>query len=156
MIWYMISYRDNIWYRMVWYHIITYHIKSCHMGTSCLGYTLSWVRVVLGTSCSGYELPWVRVVLGTSCLGYELSRSHCGRKNAFPSNSWGRGGIGASWANWICVWSIRRAFDSLCHWSTIWALTQKRRRLLLNVQYLGIWYRNENLTNSYKSRLITV
>ena len=43
------------------------------MGTSCPGYELSWVRVVLGTSCPGYELSWVRVVLGTSCPGYELS-----------------------------------------------------------------------------------
>ena len=29
--------------------------------------------VVLGTSCLGYELSCVRVVLGTSCRGYELS-----------------------------------------------------------------------------------
>ena len=48
------------------------------LGTSCLGYELSWVRVVLGTSrlgygLFGYELSWVRVVLGTSCPGYELS-----------------------------------------------------------------------------------
>ena len=32
-------------------------------------------RFVLGTSCLGYGLSWVRVVLGTSRLGYELSRS---------------------------------------------------------------------------------
>ena len=37
------------------------------LGTSSLGYELSWVRAVLGTSCLGYELSWVRVVLGTSC-----------------------------------------------------------------------------------------
>ena len=41
--------------------------------SSCSGYKLSWVRVVLGTSCPGYELSWVRVVVGTSCRGYELS-----------------------------------------------------------------------------------
>ena len=41
------------------------------LGTSCLGYELPWVRVVLGTSWC--ELSWVRVVLGTSCFGYELS-----------------------------------------------------------------------------------
>ena len=55
----------------IWYDMI--YIISYHMGTSCPGYELSWVRVVLGTSCPGYELSWVRVVLGTSCLGYELS-----------------------------------------------------------------------------------
>ena len=43
------------------------------MGTSCLGYEMSWVRVVLGMNCLGYEMSWVRVVLGTSCPGYELS-----------------------------------------------------------------------------------
>ena len=37
------------------------------MGSSCLGYVLS-------TSCPGYELSWVLVLLGMSCLGYELSR----------------------------------------------------------------------------------
>ena len=57
----------DIWYDMIYIYI------SYHMGTSCLGYELSWVRVVLGTSCPGYELSWVRAVLGTSCLGYELS-----------------------------------------------------------------------------------
>ena len=73
MIWYMISYRDMIWYEMISYGIVivSYHV-SYHMGVSCLGYELSWVRVGLSTSCPGYELSWVRVVL-TSCLGYELS-----------------------------------------------------------------------------------
>ena len=37
------------------------------LGTSCLGYDLSWVRVVLGTSCPGQDSSWVRVVLVTSC-----------------------------------------------------------------------------------------
>ena len=46
---------------MIWCCMVSYHI-SYHMGTSCLGYELSWVRVVLGTSCPGYELSWVRVV----------------------------------------------------------------------------------------------
>ena len=52
-------------YELSWVRVV--------MGTSCPGYESSWVRVVLGTSCPGYELSWVRVVLGTSCLGYELS-----------------------------------------------------------------------------------
>ena len=80
-IWYdIVSWHDMISYSMASYHIwydmiydmIWYDIWY-HMGTSCLGYELSWVRVVLGTSCLGYELSWVRIVLGTSCLGYELS-----------------------------------------------------------------------------------
>ena len=90
MIWHRVVIYDMTWYRIVWYRIIyiisyhiTYHIAShhiishhfipYHMGTSCPGYELSWVRVVLGTSCLWYELSWVRVVLVTSCLGYELS-----------------------------------------------------------------------------------
>ena len=94
MIYDIVSWYDMIWHDLVWYRVISYHsIIYCHMGTSCLGYELSWVRVVLGrsclgyelswvwvvlgTSCLGYELSWVRVVLGTSCLWYELSRSHC-------------------------------------------------------------------------------
>ena len=55
-------------YELSWVRVV--------LGTSCLGYESSWVRVVLGTSCPGYELSWVRVVLGTSCLGYELSIIH--------------------------------------------------------------------------------
>ena len=58
---------------MMSHRITSYHFMAYHMGTSCLGYELSWVRVVLGTSCLGYELSWVRVVLGTSCPEYELS-----------------------------------------------------------------------------------
>ena len=54
---------------MVSYRIISYHT----MGTICLGYELSWVRLVLGTNCLGYDLSWVRVVMGTSCPGYETS-----------------------------------------------------------------------------------
>ena len=76
---YGMSWYDMIWYDiydmiyMIWHHVVIYHFISYHMGTSCPGYELSWVRVVLGTSCLGYELSWVRVVLGTSCLRYELS-----------------------------------------------------------------------------------
>ena len=33
------------------------------LGTSCFGYELFWVRVVLGTDCLGYGLSWVRIVL---------------------------------------------------------------------------------------------
>ena len=68
-VWYDIWY-DMI-YDMIWYDMI--YMIAYHMGTSCPGYELSLVRVVLGTSCLGYELSWVRVVLGTSCPGYELS-----------------------------------------------------------------------------------
>ena len=52
-------------YELSWVRVV--------LGTSRLGYELSWVRVVLGTRCLGYELSWVRVVLGTRCLGYELT-----------------------------------------------------------------------------------
>ena len=64
MTWHDMRYDIASWYDMIWYDIISCFI-SYHMGTNCLGYELSWVRVVLGTSCLGYELSWVRVVLGT-------------------------------------------------------------------------------------------
>ena len=72
---------------------------SYHIGTSCLGYELYWVRVVLGTSCPGYELSWVRVVLGTSCPGYELSWVRVVLGTSCPGSiggSAGGGSIGGS------------------------------------------------------------
>ena len=73
MIYDIVVWYDMIWDDIVWSCIISYHNISYNMGTSCLGFEMSWVRVVLGTSCLGYEMSWVRVVLSTSCLGYELS-----------------------------------------------------------------------------------
>ena len=94
MIWYDMTWHDMAWHDMtydIWYDMIRYMIYdiiSCmisyHMGTSCRGYELSLVRVVLGTSCPGHELSWVRVVLGTSCPDPLVSRVSNAQDNSYP------------------------------------------------------------------------